>query len=150
MGRAGTFARRTFLVASASVVGGVSEGVPFAPTDEGLLANSARSFMQVPAKFLGLQLTGGSSSVPDAYEKHRLAGAVARESLKQAAADAWGVAVAEVSTQAGSVLHADGRRLAYPELASAAASLELSEEPQLKAPKDWSLWQPIPGTPCKR
>ena len=225
MGRAGTFARRTFLVASASVVGGalfgywkyrqtpvnplnatldgeasaitpyvridqagvtvivpraemgqgvrttlaalvaeeldvpladiqiehgpasaayynaamLSEGVPFAPTDEGLLANSARSFMQVPAKFLGLQLTGGSSSVPDAYEKHRLAGAVARESLKQAAADAWGVAVAEVSTQAGSVLHADGRRLAYPELASAAASLELSEEPQLKAPKDWSV-----------
>ena len=39
------------------------------------------------AKFLSLQLTGGSTSMKDGYERMRLAGATAREALKAAAAE---------------------------------------------------------------
>ena len=37
-------------------------------------------------------MTGGSSTLPDTYEKLRVAGAVARETLKAAAAKRLGVA----------------------------------------------------------
>jgi len=63
----------------------LSEGAPFSPTDNGFLARTARNAMSVPAKFLALQVTGGSSSVPDAYVKMRKAGAAARLVLIQAA-----------------------------------------------------------------
>jgi isoquinoline 1-oxidoreductase subunit beta len=43
----------------------LEEGVPFAPTDESWLAETARSAMAIPAKFLALQITGGSTSIPD-------------------------------------------------------------------------------------
>ena len=45
----------------------------------------------------------GSSTVPDTYEKLRVAGAVARDTLKAAAAKRAGVAVADVRTQSGQV-----------------------------------------------
>ena len=56
----------------------LAEGVPFAPTDESWMAETVRGAMNIPAKFLGLQITGGSSSIPDAFDKMRLAGAAAR------------------------------------------------------------------------
>ena len=62
------------------------EGVPFQPIDESWLAGTMRDAMAIPGKFLGLQLTGGSSSIIDAYDKMRLAGAAARAALVQAAA----------------------------------------------------------------
>ena len=49
-------------------------------------AETARKAMDIPAKFLGLQITGGSSSIPDAFDKMRLAGAAARAALVAAAA----------------------------------------------------------------
>ncbi|HMO07823.1 MAG TPA: molybdopterin-dependent oxidoreductase, partial [Paracoccaceae bacterium] len=54
----------------------LEEGVPFMPTDEGWVARTARAAMAVPAKFLGLQLTGGSASLPDGYREMRAARAV--------------------------------------------------------------------------
>ena len=45
-------------------------------------------------KFLGMQVTGGSTTVPDGYEKLRRAGAVARETLKATAARLHGLPVA--------------------------------------------------------
>ena len=42
----------------------LSEGVPFPTTDQGFIARNMRSMMHVPAKFLALQMTGGSSSMP--------------------------------------------------------------------------------------
>ncbi len=58
----------------------------------------------------GLQMTGGSSTIPDTYEKLRVAGAVARETLKAAAAKRSGVRVADLRTQSGHVILPDGTK----------------------------------------
>jgi isoquinoline 1-oxidoreductase subunit beta len=117
----------------------LGEGVPFAPTDDSWLAEEVRAAMEIPAKFLGLQITGGSSSTPDAYDKMRLAGAAARAALVQAAATRLGVAPADLKTESGAVVAPDGTRIPYADLAVAAASVALPAEPKLKDRKDWRL-----------
>lgn len=117
----------------------LEEGVPFAPTDQGWLAETARGAMHVPAKFLGLQLTGGSSSTPDAFEKMRAAGAVARVALVQAAARRTGQLEAALKTAGGAVVLPDGTRLPYADLATDAASADLPEVPPLRPASDWKL-----------
>lgn len=117
----------------------LEEGVPFAPTETGWLAETLRDAMQVPGKFLGLQLTGGSSSIPDAYHKMRLAGAAARGALVAAASARLGVAAAQLRTESGAVIAPDGTRLAYTDLAVAAAAVALPDEPALKPQSDWRL-----------
>lgn len=117
----------------------LQEGVPFAPTDTGWLAETVRAGMDIPAKFLGLQITGGSSSIPDAFDKMRLAGAAARAALVTAAAARLGVPAEQLKTEAGAVVAPDRTRLPYTELAEAAASVELDSEPALKSKADWRL-----------
>ena len=117
----------------------LTEGVPFAPTDEGWIAETVRGAMAVPGKFLGFQITGGSSSIPDAYDKMRLAGAGARAVLVEAAAQRWKRAADGLTTAEGAVVAPDGTRLSYAELAVEAAEIELSAEPVAKAQKDWKL-----------
>lgn len=117
----------------------LGEGVPFAPTDMGWLAETVRGAMEIPAKFLGLQITGGSSSIPDAFDKMRLAGASARAALVQAAATRLGVPAGELRTEGGAVVAVDGTRLTYVELAEAAEGVTLDSEPALKDRADWQL-----------
>ena len=50
------------------------------------------------------QLAGGSQSIRQGWESLRMAGATARHMLIEAAAKAWNVAAAEVSTDAGMLL----------------------------------------------
>ncbi len=116
-----------------------AEAVPFAPTDESWLAETMRDVMAVPAKFLALQITGGSTSIPDAYEKMRAAGAVARVALLQAAATRLGVTANTLKTEGGAVIAPDGTRLPYTDLAVDAASADLPDVPPLKARADWQL-----------
>ena len=86
------------------------------------------------------QLTGGSSSMPSSWERYRKAGATARELLKQAAANEWKVAIGELSTANGEVIHAGSdRRAPYGALIAAAAPLTLAGEAALKDPKTWTL-----------
>jgi len=115
------------------------EGVPFAPTDTGWLAEAARDAMQVPGKFLGFQITGGSSSTLDAFDKMREAGAVARAALLGAAARRLGLAAARLKTEGGAVLAPDGSRLTYAELAVEAAASALPATPALKPRAVWSV-----------
>ena len=117
----------------------LAEGVPFAPTDDSRLANTIRGAMDIPAKFLGLQITGGSSSIPDAFEKMRLAGAAARMALVQAAAARLNLSADQLSTEDGAVLAPDGTRIPYADLAVDAASIDLREEPTLKPRENWRL-----------
>jgi isoquinoline 1-oxidoreductase beta subunit len=117
----------------------LEEGVPFPPTDQGWLAQTARGFMHVPAKFLGLQLTGGSTSIPDGYEKMRAAGAVARAALVLAAARVSGVEEARLRTEGGAVVLPDGSRLTYVELAAEAARADLPPVPPLRPRTEWKL-----------
>jgi isoquinoline 1-oxidoreductase subunit beta len=115
------------------------EGVPFAPTEMGWMAETMRDAMVVPAKFLGFQITGGSSSIPDAYEKMRMAGAAARAMLVVAGAAQLGVDPAACKTEGGAVVGPDGTALPYTTLGVAAADVELDAEPGLKDPSTWTL-----------
>ncbi len=119
--------------------GVLEEGVPFAPTDTGWLAETMRQAMHIPGKFLGFQITGGSSSTLDAYDKMRSAGAVARAALIGAAARRLGVDAASLKTEGGAVVAADGSRLLYTELAVEAASVDLPDAPVLKSRDQWTL-----------
>ncbi len=117
----------------------LEEGVPFAPTDTSWKAETMRAFTHVPAKFLGMQITGGSSSTPDAFIKMRSAGAAARQVLVRAAADRLGVDAGTLLTRNGAVIAPDGTELRYTELAMAAADIEPPAEPALKPPSEWRL-----------
>lgn len=117
----------------------LAEGIPFAPTDDSRLANTMRGAMDIPAQFLGLQITGGSSSIPDAFEKMRLAGAAARMALVQAAAARLNLSADQLSTEDGAVLAPDGTRIPYADLAVDAAGIDLREEPILKPRESWHL-----------
>ncbi|MFK8053900.1 MAG: molybdopterin cofactor-binding domain-containing protein [Woeseiaceae bacterium] len=117
----------------------LEEAVPYVPTDLSAGAERARAVTRVPAKFLGMQITGGSSSTPDAYVKMRTAGAAARQVLLAAAAKTMNVDVASLKTQNGTVVSPDGQTLTYMALAEAAASIEPPAEPALKPASEWKL-----------
>src|SRR5262249_53557909 len=97
----------------------------------------ARVMGDAVSKFLSLQITGGSSTVPDAYEKMRVAGAVARDVLLQAAAKRTGIAKEELKTGNGSVITPRGEALSYPSLAADAARIDPPKDVRLKPEADW-------------
>lgn len=83
---------------------------------------------------LGGQVTGGSTSVRDAWEKLRMAGAEARTRLVAAAAKEWGAPASSCHVADGYVVFTS-RRKSYGELAEAAAALPKPQTVQLK-PRD--------------
>lgn len=89
-------------------------------------------------KALGAQITGGSTSVREAWEPLRQAGASAREMLVSAAAAAWGVPATECRAENGAVLHGT-RRAPYGTLAAAAARLPVPESVALKEPSRFTV-----------
>jgi isoquinoline 1-oxidoreductase beta subunit len=95
--------------------------------------------MDALMKFLGMQITGGSTTVPDSFDKLRIAGAVARETLKAAAAQMSGVDVGDMKTANGAVELPDGSVLSYVELAPIAATLDLVDDVALRDPSQWRL-----------
>ncbi|HXA98072.1 MAG TPA: xanthine dehydrogenase family protein molybdopterin-binding subunit [Candidatus Dormibacteraeota bacterium] len=83
----------------------------------------------------GSQSYGGSRGVRDHIEMWRKSAAAAREMLRQAAADEWGVPVDQVDTEPGVVVHrATGRRLPYGKLVDRAQALPVPQNPKLKTP----------------
>jgi isoquinoline 1-oxidoreductase beta subunit len=81
---------------------------------------------------LGTQVTGGSTSVRDAWVKLRTAGAEARLRLLQAAANKWSVPVEQLIADDGYVANRNGERSSYGELAEAASKLPRPENIHLK------------------
>ncbi|MYM98377.1 xanthine dehydrogenase family protein molybdopterin-binding subunit [Duganella vulcania] len=129
----------------------LKDGLPFHPDDNGDLKAVVSWTVGKVARELGLIITGGSSSVKDAWQPMREAGAAARAMLVAAAAAQWQVRAEDCRTGDGFVLHADGRRLAYGALAVAAATSKPGEI-RLKSPKDFKLIgrpQPRRDTPSK-
>jgi isoquinoline 1-oxidoreductase beta subunit len=81
----------------------------------------------------GMQLTGGSTSIRHMFEPLRKAGAAARQMLRMAAAQTWGVPEGECETYQSVVRHAKtGRALTYGQLCQKAAKLSVPQEPPLK------------------
>ncbi len=88
---------------------------------------------------LGAQITGGSTSVRDGWEKLRVAGAQVREMLISAAAAKWGVDRQLIKADKGMLLGPKGLKASYGELAAAAALLPVPEKPPIKDPKDFRI-----------
>jgi isoquinoline 1-oxidoreductase beta subunit len=105
---------------------GVRTSLPMVVADE-LEADWARvKVAQAPGDEprFGNQDTDGSRSLRHHFMTFRRMGAAARQMLEQAAANQWGVPVAEVEAVNHEIVHeSSNRRLGYGELAKAAAEL---------------------------
>lgn len=87
-------------------------------------------------KVMGMQVTGGSTAMRDGFVRMRIAGATAREALKDAAAKRLGVAADDLRTENGHVIAPDGTKFAYTDLAAEAATVD-PREPVLRDPSQW-------------
>ena len=89
-------------------------------------------------KLMGAQITGGSTSIRDAWLPLRQAGATARTMLIATAAARWKVPASECSAQDGTVVHGD-KSLVYAELAADAASQPVPRGVPLKSATDFAV-----------
>ncbi len=103
------------------------------PVPNGWAATLGRAF----PKLLSLQITGGSTSALDGMQQLRMAGASARATLMQAAAQHLNTGLDRLRTEDGHVIAPDDTRLTYAELAPLAATLEPEQTPRLKSPSEW-------------
>jgi len=113
------------------------------------LTGSAPSFLSGPLDFMSrktaegmnLQVTGGSTSVRwTGVEGMRRTGAAARLMLVKAAAAAWGVDEASITTGNSKLVHAaSGKSATYGEMAEAAATQSVPVDCPLKAKKDYKI-----------
>jgi isoquinoline 1-oxidoreductase subunit beta len=85
------------------------------------------------------QATGGSTSIEAFWEPMRQAGAAAREMLLAAGAATWHADIADCRAERGSVVHQDGRRLSYGQLASTASGLTVPANVKLKESSRFTL-----------
>ena len=108
-------------------------------TDASSGAERLRNLTHIPAKLMGMQITGGSTSTPDAFNRMRKAGAAARAVLIKAAAKKLGVNPASLNTHQGAVITSDGTRLGYGELAMLARDIDPPSDPALKPKEQWTL-----------
>ena len=88
-------------------------------------------------KLLGLQVTGGSSSMKDGFERMRYAGASARETLKLAAAEALQVSASSLKTQNGRIIAPDGNSVSYSDMATRAANID-PPQVELRPSSEWN------------
>jgi isoquinoline 1-oxidoreductase subunit beta len=85
-------------------------------------------------------ITGGSTSVRDAYDYYRSIGAMAREMLISAAAKEWKVNKEDCYAENGMVINKkDGVKKSFGELASLASMEKAPEFPPLKKKADFKL-----------
>jgi isoquinoline 1-oxidoreductase subunit beta len=110
------------------------------PHNHGLWDETWRKLAEYGSGYVSvMQLTGGSSSVRDAWDPMRRAGATARAMLVRAAADAWQVDALRLTTVQATVRDPSGRVLAYGKLAQRAASIVLAHEALPKKPSQYGL-----------
>src|SRR5688572_688664 len=85
-----------------------------------------------------IMTTHGSQTVALMHPHLMAAGASARERLKQAAANAWGVDRSAVDAKLG-MLTSGSNKGSYAQFAAAAAQVKLDKEPEIKKPSEWWL-----------
>src|SRR6478735_5210480 len=89
---------------------------------------------------LGPQFTGGSNSVRMYWKPLREAGAAARQMLKEAAAQTWGVPMEEVTTKLGVLYHEKtGKSGTYGSFASKASTIPIPKGLKTKDAKDFKI-----------
>jgi isoquinoline 1-oxidoreductase beta subunit len=87
---------------------------------------------------IGAQITGGSTSIREAWMPLRQAGAAARTMLVGAAAARWNVPASECRAENGVVTHGT-KRATYGSLATAAAALPVPKDVPFKDPAQFSV-----------
>lgn len=115
------------------------EAAPFLSSDQSFQARATRTVMGAAFKVLGMQITGGSSSTADSFDKLRQAGAMARETLRRAAEIRTSLPVNQLRCDAGAVVLPDGSRIPYTDLAAEAATIDPVEDAPLTPRNDWRL-----------
>jgi isoquinoline 1-oxidoreductase beta subunit len=104
--------------------------VELAPGDTKAYANT----------LLGIQGTGGSTAINEAWDQSRKAGAAARALFVQAASNAWKVPAGEITVKDGIVTHtASAKSAPFGDLIAAASKLKAPTDPTLKDPKSFTL-----------
>lgn len=117
----------------------IGEGLDYDPANMIVEMAGVHSAYNNPA--LGMQVTGGSTSLTSSWIPLQEAGARARLMLMEAAARRWQVPLAEVSTDNGEVLHlASGRRARYGELADDARAIPVPGQVRLKSTSEEYKW----------
>jgi isoquinoline 1-oxidoreductase beta subunit len=133
----GTYTSIPMLIAEELEVDVDKVVIEHAPADDKVYANP----------LVGIQITGGSTSIRASWEPMRRAGATARVMLVSAAAQQWKVDPTTCRAANGVVVHTPtARKLAYGKLVDAAAKLPVPEKVALKAPAEFKLV----GTPHRR
>ncbi|HWH83763.1 MAG TPA: molybdopterin cofactor-binding domain-containing protein, partial [Burkholderiaceae bacterium] len=125
-------------------------GLPFHPRDaepgrETSTVRAGQWLVAKTARELGVSVTGGSSTIADAWEVLPLAAATARAQLLRAASLAWRLPLAELSVADGIVSHASGPSGHFGQFAKAAAATP----PGDVARKPRAEWRLV-GTPAPR
>ena len=111
----------------------------FHPDDNGSVKRGGTRMLEKIGRELGIIITGGSSSVADAWGPMREAGATARALLVAQAARDWKVPHEQVRTENGVLYHdITGRKATYGSLAARAA-LGQPGEVKLKDPHSFRL-----------
>jgi len=125
-------------------VGMMVSSLPFfhpRETEPGQETTPARAGQWVVAKVareLGINVTGGSSSVVDAWEVLPMAAATARARLVNAASIAWKQPAGEIVVTEGVVSHPSGSSAHFGELARMATATPAGDV-RVKARVDWKL-----------
>jgi isoquinoline 1-oxidoreductase subunit beta len=117
--------------------------LPFHPNESepGAESRSVKTVQWIVSKVareLGINATGGSSSVADAWDVLRLAAATARAQLLGVASLQWKLPLEELVVSDGVVSHASGPKAHYGELAKTAAAMRAGNV-TLKDPSAWKL-----------
>jgi len=133
----GTYTSLPMLIAEELEIDVDKVAVEHSPPDDKIYANP----------LIGVQLTGGSTSIRGTYLPLRRAGATARVMLVSAAARRWSVDPSTCRAENGLVVHGPtGRKLDYGKLVDAAAKLPVPDNVELKEPANFKLV----GTPHRR
>lgn len=136
--------RVTVVVGQVEMGQGVYTSLPQIVADELEVDWAAVSYESAPAgkafinPAMGMQGTGGSSSVKGLFAPLRKSAATVREMLVAAAAQTWNVAADSCKAENGKVVHAaSNRSIPYSDLLDAAAKITPPANPKLKDPKDF-------------
>jgi isoquinoline 1-oxidoreductase beta subunit len=131
----GVYTSLTMLVAEELGVSLARINTEFAPPGDQYINN-----------LIGGQITGGSTSVRDGWEKLRKAGATARHLLVSAAASEWGVDARNCRVDDGVIISPHGKKVKFGAVADAASKLTAPKEVELKPASQFTLI----GKPQKR
>lgn len=118
----------------------IADAVPFRHEDRSWVAEINRVTQYKFGEALGVQATGGSSSMRDAWGPMRQAGAAARSMLVSAAAARFAVPAEQLHVSRSSIEHpASNRRASFGELAEEASKLPVPQDIAVKEPSRFKL-----------